>query len=258
MKLVERDSAVKKVSYGKIVEARQEGTSVYITFENGELEVTAYTDLIIRIFSDLSGVRPASHAIEGDKRTDISVRMEASEGGVRIFTEELTVEVGDEARCDFYDKGGKALCMDYRGERKPPKKLSDQMRQLMEQEGHTVEDSGVEHRVQVVRKMDRGDCFYGLGDKTGFLNKRGYEYVSWNTDDPNPHVDSYKSLYKSIPFFITLKQDGVFGLFFDNTYRTFFDFGKESDDYYFFAADEGDLNYYFIGFHHLFSACFLF
>ena len=238
---------MEKVSYGKIVKARQEGTSVFITFENGELEVTAYTDLIIRVFSDLSGVRPESHAVEGDKRTDISVRMEEAEDCVKISTEKLTVRVGDEATCDFYDRDGKELCMDYRGERKPPKMLSDQMRQLMEQEGHTVEDSGVEHRVQVVKKMDRGDCFYGLGDKTGFINKRGYEYVSWNTDDPNPHVDSYKSLYKSIPFFITLKQDGVFGLFFDNTYRTFFDFGKESDDYYFFAADEGNLNYYFIG-----------
>ncbi len=238
---------MKKVSYGKIVEAGQEGTTVFIRFENGELEVTAYTDFIIRIFSDLSGVRPASHGIEGDKKTDISVRMEESEGCVTVSTKELTVKVRDGAGCDFYDKDGKALCMDYPGERVPAKKLSDQMRQLMEQEGHTVEDSGAEHRIQVVKRMDQGDCFYGLGDKTGFLNKRGYEYVSWNTDDPNPHVDSYKSLYKSIPFFITLKQDGVFGLFFDNTYRTFFDFGKESDDYYFFAADEGNLNYYFIG-----------
>ena len=50
---------MKKVSYGKIVEARQEGTTVFIRFENGELEVTAYTDFIIRIFSDFSGVRPA-------------------------------------------------------------------------------------------------------------------------------------------------------------------------------------------------------
>ena len=41
---------MKKVSYGKIVEARQEGTTVFIRFENGELEVTAYTDFIIRIF----------------------------------------------------------------------------------------------------------------------------------------------------------------------------------------------------------------
>lgn len=237
----------KSISYGKIKKARQEGSTVFITFENGELEVCAYTDLIIRVFSDCSGVRPASFAIEGNKKNDICVKMREEEGTVTISTKELIVKIGDGAKTDFYDKDGSALCMDYRGERKAAEGLSDQMRQLMEQEGHTVEDNRADHRIQVLKKMDRGDCFYGLGDKTGFINKRGYEYVSWNTDDPNPHVDSYKSLYKSIPFFITLKQDAVFGIFFDNTYRTYFDFGKESDDYYFFAADEGNLNYYFIG-----------
>lgn len=237
----------KSISYGKIKKARQEGSTVFITFENGELEVCAYTDLIIRVFSECSGVRPASFAIEGDKKNDICVKMREEEGTVTISTKELIVKIGDGAKTDFYDKDGNALCMDYRGERKAAEGLSDQMRQLMEQEGHTVEDNRADHRIQVLKKMDRGDCFYGLGDKTGFINKRGYEYVSWNTDDPNPHVDSYKSLYKSIPFFITLKQDAVFGIFFDNTYRTYFDFGKESDDYYFFAADEGNLNYYFIG-----------
>lgn len=236
-----------KVLYGKITGARQNGSAVFVTFENGELEVTAYTDRIIRVFSDCSGVRPESFAIEGDKRTDTPVRMEEMEGYVAISTRELTVKVWDEAVTDFYDKDGKALCMDYRGERRAAKQLSEEMRQLMEQEGHTVEENGADRRIQVMKKMDQGDCFYGLGDKTGFMNKRGYEYVSWNTDDPNPHVDSYKSLYKSIPFFITRKQDAVFGIFFDNTYRTYFDFGKESDDYYFFAADEGNLNYYFIG-----------
>lgn len=237
----------KKTEYGKIVKVRQENDEVFITFESGELEITALTDRIIRVFSDCCGIRPESYAIEGNKKTDTAVTMEETKGCVTVFTKALTVKIWDEARIDFYDKDGKELCMDYRGERRAAKQLSDEMRQLMEQEGHTVEENGAGHRIQVMKKMDRRDCFYGLGDKTGFMNKRGYEYVSWNTDDPNPHVDSYKSLYKSIPFFITLKQDAVFGIFFDNTYRTYFDFGKESDDYYFFAADEGNLNYYFIG-----------
>ena len=36
------------------------------------------------------------------------------------------------------------------------------------------------------------------------LNKRGYDYINWNTDDPSPHLETYKSLYKSIPFIICL------------------------------------------------------
>jgi alpha-glucosidase len=59
-------------------------------------------------------------------------------------------------------------------------------------------------------------------------------------------VESYETLYKSIPFFITLTDHKAFGIFFDNTYETFFDFGKENDDYYYFAANDGNLDYYFM------------
>lgn len=236
-----------KMLFGKIVKTRRAGSTVFVLFEKGELEITAYTDYIIRVFSDCSGERPVSYAIEGDKRTDTSVTMEETDGCVAISTKELTVKVWDEAKVDFYDKQGRALCLDYRGERKVAKELSLEMQQFVSQEGHALAEKDAGHRLEMVKKLEEGDCFYGMGDKAGFLNKRGYEYVSWNTDDPEPHVESYKSLYKSIPFFITLKRDGVFGIFYDNTYRTYFDFGKESDEYYFFAADEGNVNYYFIG-----------
>lgn len=234
-------------SYGKLIRAKQEGTTVFVSFENGEMEITAYTDFIVRVFSDCSGIHPESFAVEGDKRTDTDVTLKTEKDCVTVSTGKLIVKVWDEGKLDFHDKDGKPLCLDYRGERKAAKELSLEMKQFVEQEGHTLTEKGTEHRIQVVKQMDSGDCFYGMGDKTGFLNKRGYEYVSWNTDDPFPHVDSYKSLYKSIPFFITLKESGVFGIFYDNTNRTYFDFGKESQDYYFFGADEGDLNYYFIG-----------
>ena len=70
----------------------------------------------------------------------------------------------------------------------------------------------------VVKQMSGDEKFYGLGDKTGVLNKRNYEYENWNSDLPQAHTDDFKALYKSIPFLITLKDAGVFGMFFDNTY----------------------------------------
>ena len=123
--------------------------------------------------------------------------------------------------------------------------LSDELKALKEAEGHSVEEEGA-GAVEVVKCMEGGEAFYGLGDKTGFMNKRGYEYVMWNTDDPSPQMDNFKSLYKSIPFFITLRDDAVFGLFYDNSYRSCFDMGKESDDYYWYGAADGNLDYYLI------------
>ena len=53
-------------------------------------------------------------------------------------------------------------------------------------------------------------------------------------------------LYKTIPFFIGLRKNAAYGVFFDNTYRSSFDFGKESQNYFSFGAEGGELNYYFI------------
>lgn len=52
----------------------------------------------------------------------------------------------------------------------------------------------------VVKQMSGDEKFYGLGDKTGVLNKRNYEYENWNSDLPQAHTDDFKALYKSIPF----------------------------------------------------------
>ena len=87
------------------------------------------------------------------------------------------------------------LCLDYRGEQKVSHMTDQELKKLMEQEGHSTCSSSEEHRIRVVKQMIGDECFYGLGDKTGFINKRGYEYVNWNTDNPKPHVDSFKQLY---------------------------------------------------------------
>ena len=91
-------------------------------------------------------------------------------------------------------------------------------------ENNVTVKTGFDH----IKELGVNDAIYGLGDKTGFLNKRFYAYENWNTDDPKPHCDNYRSLYKSIPFFIIASEHGFCGILADNTYRTRFDFGKES------------------------------
>ena len=113
---------------------------------------------------------------------------------------------------------------------------------LLALEGHKVLDNDNYKYFKGI-KLNENDYIYGLGDKTGFINKRGYEYINWNTDDPSPQVDNFKSLYKSIPFFI-VKGTKNYGIFVDNTYKTIFDFGKNKNDELVFASTDGYLNYY--------------
>ena len=100
-------------------------------------------------------------------------------------------------------------------------------------------------RVHVWKKMPADENYYGLGDKAGPMNRRNRSFTNWNTDEFG-WQESSDPLYKTIPFFIGLRNGMAYGLFFDNTYRSVFDFGKESPDYFSFGAEGGELNYYFI------------
>ncbi len=100
-------------------------------------------------------------------------------------------------------------------------------------------------RVRAWKKMPPEENYYGLGDKAGPMNRRNRAFTNWNTDAFG-WQESTDPLYKTIPFFIGLRKGLAYGLFFDNTYRSSFDFGKESADYFSFGAEGGDLNYYFI------------
>jgi alpha-glucosidase len=100
-------------------------------------------------------------------------------------------------------------------------------------------------RVHAWKKMPADENYFGLGDKAGPMNRRNRSFTNWNTDEFG-WQESTDPLYKTIPFFIGLRKGSAYGLFFDNTYRSVFDFGKESPDYFSFGAEGGELNYYFI------------
>ncbi|WP_445505515.1 glycoside hydrolase family 31 protein [Niallia sp. 03091] len=109
-----------------------------------------------------------------------------------------------------------------------------------------VKGSGYENgKPYVFKKTDKAENFYGFGEQTGGLNKRGYDIGMWNTDAYSYTKDT-KYVYATIPFFIGLKDEKAYGIFFDNTHRSHFNMAKESDDYYYFYADGGKLTYYFI------------
>ncbi|MCC8410375.1 glycoside hydrolase family 31 protein [Mucilaginibacter sp. UR6-1] len=102
-------------------------------------------------------------------------------------------------------------------------------------------------RVVNYRKLYADEKFIGLGEKTGDLNRRGTHYVNWNTD-ASKHTIYTDPLYKTFPFFIGLHSGLTYGLFFDNTHKSYFDFGATTDDEMsWFGADGGDMNYYFFG-----------
>lgn len=106
-----------------------------------------------------------------------------------------------------------------------------------------VEFSG--SRVRCSKAIGDNEKFYGFGEKTGTLDKEKWDTVNWNTDEPDKHDDTTKCLYSSIPFFIGLRGGRAYGIYFDNTYKTYFNMGKDDPRRYYFAGEGGALSYYF-------------
>jgi alpha-glucosidase len=116
-----------------------------------------------------------------------------------------------------------------------------------------VKDSGIgmgynsKKEVICFKGMEPDDHFYGFGEKTGFLDKRGDKLTMWNTDVYAPHNPEIDSLYQSIPFFMTLRNGFAHGIYFNNTFKTVFDL-KTSQYSYSFSAEGGQLDYFvFVG-----------
>ena len=99
--------------------------------------------------------------------------------------------------------------------------------------------------------------FFGLGDKTFELDRRGRKLTFWNSDT-FAYAPEQDPIYKSIPFALTLAPSAApggsgdawtgGGLFLDNTYRAEMDLGVDTeagaDGDWWFGAHDGELRYY--------------
>jgi len=134
---------------------------------------------------------------------------------------------------------------------------------VMDDEGRTVvEDDPTSQtsfdtetgEVECSKKRAGWETYYGLGEKAGATVSRDtQQFVMWNTDT-YAYPRGLDPIYESIGFYIALRNEkdsktaqekGVaYGLFLDNTSRTFFDMGKTDPSRVTFGAASGELNYY--------------
>lgn len=94
------------------------------------------------------------------------------------------------------------------------------------------------------KSIEDGERFFGLGEKTGNVDKRGREWLMWNSDIPG-YGNETDPLYESIPFFVGLRDGRAYGIYLNNSYRTVFNLGAANHRYYSFAAEGGVLDYFF-------------
>ena len=233
---------------GNIISYDQNKSKVSITYEQMELTVQAIREDIINVFVPYKTTEHYSKAIDGDKTVPTDVSVEMTQGKITVKTGALTLVFGPDLELTATRNDGTLLLKTHAQGRGFDGEINEHMKKILESEGHDTSNLGARnYPVQMVFDLDDGDDFYGLGDKTGFLNKKNYEYENWNSDIPQAHNEDYHALYKSIPVLFCKKKQAVYGLFFDNTFHSYINLGKENPAYYFYGADDGNLDVYLLG-----------
>jgi alpha-glucosidase len=186
-------------------------------------EITALRDNIIRVRIGAHGTMPedASWAVLRESRESRgAVTPEVSAASVGFRTSALTVQVSkSDMRLTILDPSGKVI----------------------QQDALPVRFQGSSFRVS--RAMPLDEHYFGLGDKTGPLDRREQAFSLWNTDAYR-FQESTDPIYKSIPFFMTYRAGIAAGVLLDDTWRSSFDFGRELPGIYSFGAVNGPLDYY--------------
>ncbi|EAR11537.1 Alpha-glucosidase, family 31 of glycosyl hydrolase [Polaribacter irgensii 23-P] len=99
--------------------------------------------------------------------------------------------------------------------------------------------------VKMSKACQKAESFYGLGDKPVEVNLKGKRFENWATDSYAFGKDT-DPIYKAIPFYTAIQENKAYGIFFDNTFKSHFDFAQERRNVTSFWAQGGEMNYYFM------------
>ncbi|WP_369404941.1 hypothetical protein [Piscibacillus salipiscarius] len=113
------------------------------------------------------------------KPQDVDVKVEEHDEEIFLSTQKMKVEVQKSPlRINVYDAEGQSIVSE------------GKQGMAFNREGHVI----------CYKEAFANDHYYGFGEKTGFLDKRGEKYTMWNTDVYAPHNPETDPLYESIPF----------------------------------------------------------
>ena len=100
-------------------------------------------------------------------------------------------------------------------------------------------------KVTVYKKLQKGERFTGMGEALGNLDKRGMGITLNNTDNYK-NGDPRLSMYISVPFYMGIHHNQVYGMFYNNSYKSFFNFGLSTPNFSSVSMDGGDADYFFM------------
>ncbi|NJO83211.1 MAG: DUF4968 domain-containing protein [Blastochloris sp.] len=155
-----------------------------------------------------------------------------------VSTELLEIEVQRQPlRIAFRDRAGRAFCADERGiEVGDPGGAAPLF-------AAPAGAPAASARVACAKRIEAGEHFFGFGERTGQLEKRGRQMMNWTTDQ-GIQTTATDPLYIAIPFLMSVRPGLAYGVFFNTTWRSRFSIDDERPGVWLMEAAAGELDYY--------------
>jgi alpha-glucosidase len=214
---------MKSESIGGFTGYRKVGFGISVDGERGKLRVLFYTPSVAKVSLSKGEFDDFSYAVVGQP-AEVAFEISENDHELSLTTSKLRVIVN-----------------------KAPLRVrfEDLSRNIINEDEPGLGTSWIGEQVTTYKKIQEGERFIGLGEKTGNLDRRGHQYQNWTTDAYGYH-GGQDPLYVSTPFYIGIHNQLMYGVYFDNSYKTFFNFGASNNRFSSFSADSGAMNYFFI------------
>lgn len=194
-----------------------------------QFAVSVYSDNCIRVqISKNKEIDNFSYALANNSIPNFEMfSVNEKSKSLLIATNAIHLEIEKEPyfRVIFKDKTGNIINEDMQGE------------------GMGVNFEG--NKITTYKKLQEGERFVGMGESLGNLDRASSTVVTWNTDNYK-YDDPRVPMYISVPFYMGIFKDKVYGIYHDNTYKGFFNFGASNTRFSSVSFEGGDLDYFFI------------
>lgn len=213
----------------------------YVVWRDESYEFVCHNGVAMRIQAPGKGILRIRYAYDGQFAPDfsyalspdfkpekIAVSLQENESEYLLSTGLIHLVVAKQGlQLRFYDSNDRVMCEDAGG--------------------YSVQRTVMQglSSVKIEKKHRKRMVYTGLGDKSCELNLSGKKFENWCTDAYafGPQTDP---LYRAVPFYCAIDHGLAYGVLLDNTYRSRFDFDSSDNGIMSFAADGGEMNYYFL------------
>jgi alpha-glucosidase len=228
----------KPIGKGRLLDHHDHG--VRLEASSATVEVAALAPDLFRVGMFPEGRTPSydSEAIAKEGWEPIALEM-SGEQEISLSTEAATAHISlDPLRVSFSDLSGRVFAAD-------DEELGMGVVELPEAD---IFSAPLGNPVRMYKRREEGERYFGCGERTSGLDKTDSYQVFWNVDPPPGHTASFKNIYASIPFVLSMRggeaRGSAYGLFFDNTHRVEFDLAHEREDRAYYGAEGGNVVYY--------------